>query len=114
MTQYTNNPFVFVDESNIHGRGLFARMNIRQGTLIGYYAGPQTRQNGMHVLWVEAEGEDEWLGYDGCNELRFMNHADHPNGEMEGLDLYALRDIQKGEEITINYGEAFAHEVNGS
>lgn len=63
----------------------------------------------MHVLWVEADvdsGED-WIGYDGNNELRFLNHAKQPNGEMDGLDLYAGRDITAGEEITIDYGEEF-------
>lgn len=63
----------------------------------------------MHVLWVD-EGNDEeenWVGYDGDNELRFMNHSRQPNGEMDGLDLYARRDIRAGEEITIDYGEEF-------
>ncbi|MBT8075418.1 MAG: SET domain-containing protein, partial [Gammaproteobacteria bacterium] len=30
-----------------------------------------------------------------------------PNGEMDGLDLYARRNIRAGEEITIDYGEEF-------
>ncbi len=64
----------------------------------------------MHVLWVESGDDDsgeEWIGYDGDNELRFLNHAARPNGEMDGLDLYAIRDIRAGEEITIDYGEEF-------
>jgi len=72
---------------------------------------PQTLQNDTHVLWVEAgttaDGETDWIGYDGNNELRFLNHARPPNGEMDGLDLYARRDIKAGEEITIDYGEEF-------
>lgn len=63
----------------------------------------------MHVLWVEADAgdEEEWVGYDGNNELRFLNHDKQPNGEMDGLDLYAARPIRAGEEITIDYGEEF-------
>ena len=80
---------------------------------MGHYDGPQTMENGMHVLWVEAGGnggtddEQDWIGYDGNNELRFLNHARKPNAEMDGLDLYAIHDISAGEEITINYGEEF-------
>lgn len=112
-THYDANPLVFVATSSIHGRGLFARQVIPAGTWIGHYDGPQTDQNGMHVLWLEADtshnGEMEWLGYDGNNELRFMNHSGKPNGEMDGLDLYAGHPIAAGEEITIDYGEEFHH-----
>jgi SET domain-containing protein len=33
-----------------------------------------------------------------------MNHSDQPNAELDGLDCYALTDIQAGTEITIDYG----------
>ncbi len=113
MPAYDTNRQCFVAESNVHGRGLFARHDIPADTWIGHYDGPQTLQNGVHVLWVEAgvatdaDNEDAWIGYDGNNELRFLNHAAQPNAEMDGLDLYAILDISAGEEITINYGEEF-------
>ena len=111
MPDYDTNSLCFVADSSVHGLGLFARHDIPADTWIGHYDGPQTRENGMHVLWVEA-GEDEatddqWVGYEGNNELRFLNHAREPNGEMDGLDLYAICDIRSGEEITIDYGEEF-------
>ncbi len=64
----------------------------------------------MHVLWLESgEGAvEQWVGYNGNNELRFLNHAKLPNGEMDELDLYASCEIGAGEEITIDYGEEFA------
>lgn len=107
VTVYNDNPLCCVADSPIHGRGLFARRDIPKGTLIGHYDGRQTRDDGMHVLWVEAgeEGSEDWIGIDGRNELRFLNHASDPSGEMDGLDLYARRDIHAGEEITIHYGE---------
>jgi len=111
MPDYDTNSLCFVADSPVHGCGLFARHNIPADTWIGHYDGPQTRENGMHVLWVEAgetgETGEEWIGYDGNNELRFLNHARQPNGEMDGLNLYAIRDISPGEEITIDYGEEF-------
>ena len=113
MSGYTDNPLCFVSDSGIHGRGLFARDDIANGTWIGHYDGPKTLDNGMHVLWVEADPDvdkdtaDGWIGFNGSNELRFLNHSKQPNGEMDGLDLYARRDIRAGEEITIDYGEEF-------
>ena len=72
----------------------------------------------MHVLWVDAteqgenEPQEQWNGYDGTNELRFLNHDSQPNGEMDGRNLYARRDIRLGEEITIHYGEEFEASCN--
>ena len=43
------------------------------------------------------------MGRRGDNELRFLNHADKPNAEFDGWDLYAATQIKKGEEITFNY-----------
>lgn len=109
MPNYDNNRLCFVADSPVHGRGLFARHHIPASTWIGHYDGRQTSENGMHVLWVD-EGQDAdelWIGYDGINELRFLNHAKNPNAEMDGLELYAARDIDEGEEITIDYGEEF-------
>ena len=109
ISNYDSNPRCYVADSPVHGRGLFARCDIPSGTLIGHYDGPETRQNGMHVLWVEAQegADDEWIGYNGNNELRFLNHARPPNGEMDGLELFAGRNIREDEEITIDYGEEF-------
>jgi uncharacterized protein len=114
MTDYTDNPLCFIADSRRHGRGLFARRHISTGAWIGRYEGRRTSRNGMHVLWVESDDEagvDGWIGYDGCNELRFLNHAANPNGEMDGCDLYALRDIGAGEEITIYYGDEFEKDI---
>ena len=40
----------------------------------------------------------------GGNELRYLNHSDEPNAEMDGLHCYALTGIAAGAEITIDYG----------
>ena len=94
----------YVDESDIHGKGLFSRFEIERGKYLGRYHGPVAKENGMHVLWVE-EDDGEWVGYDGENILRYLNHCVEPNAEFNGRDLYAICDIRPGEEITFNYGE---------
>jgi SET domain-containing protein len=110
MPQYDENPLCFVADSEVHGRGLFAMEDIPKGSWIGCYEGLLTEENGMHVLWVD-NGDDQWLGYDGNNELRFLNHALLPNGEMDGQDLYATRNIELNQEITIDYGEEFSADI---
>ena len=98
--------FIFyVDESDTHGRGLYASVDIKQGDYLGEYDGPEVTDNGMHVLWTEDE-DGEWVARDGKNILRYLNHdGSKPHAEFHGFKLYALRDIKRGEEIMIDYGE---------
>lgn len=105
MKRYDNNPLAYVARSTIHGKGLFARVDIASGTRIGRYEGPATQVDGMHVLWLWNEQRKRWEGIDGRNELRFLNHSAEPNAEWWGDELYAIRDIAAGEEITFHYGE---------
>jgi SET domain-containing protein len=104
MDGYADNDRVRVAASTIHGLGLFAARPLASGQLIGVYEGPVVIENGEHVLWIEDGTGDGWTGYDGENEMRFLNHADTPNAEMDGLYCYALQDIAEGAEITIDYG----------
>jgi SET domain-containing protein len=95
---------VRVGKSAVHGRGLFARTRLRKGAHIGTFEGELTIRDGEHVLWVLAEdGTRE--GILGRNVLRFLNHDVRPNAEFEGAELYALRNIQPGAELFIDYGD---------
>lgn len=91
-------------ESSIHGEGLFSRGAIAQGDYMGEYDGPMVDDNGSHVLWVE-DDDDVWVGRDGKNLLRFLNHSKSPHAEFIGFELFAVRNINPDEEITIDYGE---------
>lgn len=101
--RYDKNPRAYVASSPIHGRGLFARQDIGEDEYIGTYEGRDTDEDGMHVLWLLDEDQDEWEGIDGENEMRFLNHSEDPNADFWNADLYALRDIARDEEITFNY-----------
>ncbi|MBD3671421.1 MAG: SET domain-containing protein-lysine N-methyltransferase [Gammaproteobacteria bacterium] len=94
----------YVEKSTIHGKGLFARIEIKEGTYLGTYHGPVVDENGMHVLWVEHE-EGVWQGRDGKNMLRYLNHSDAPCAEFDGFELYAIADIKPDQEVTFDYGE---------
>ena len=100
---------VYVAPSPIHGRGLFARQPIRKGRFIGTYEGPQAKRNGKYVLWVHGDG-GVVEGRRGLNLLRYLNHAERPNAEFDGFDLYAMKNIRPGEEITFNYSPSEAIE----
>ena len=104
MNDYDQNDLVYVGSSPIHGRGLFAAQSLQAGQLIGVYEGRVVQEDGEHVLWVENDSGTGWTGYDGCNEMRFMNHSDEPNAEMDGLYCYSRTKIEPGAEITIDYG----------
>ena len=92
-----------VTDSGIHGKGLFARMDIEEGTYLGEYEGPVAMRNGTHVLWVYED--DGVIGRSGRNKLRYLNHSVTACAEFDGFELFASRKIKNGEEITINYGE---------
>ena len=109
-----------VKKSPIHGNGVFARRKIAAGTCIIEYRGER-------ITWAEAERRAQekdgpvshtfyFSLHDGrvvdggtCgNAARFINHACNPNCEaMEHEDgriyIYALRPIERGEELSYNY-----------
>jgi SET domain-containing protein len=99
-----SNKLVYVARSPIHGRGLFAARPLAAGELIGVYEGPVVAEDGVYVLWIEDDAGESWTGYEGENEMRFMNHSDMPNAEMDGLNCFAVNHIPPGDEITIDYG----------
>ncbi len=105
MAEYDDNPRAYVADSPIHGKGLFARVELPHDTYVGTYEGPATQTDGIHVLWVWNDESGEWEGIDGKNEMRFLNHSSEPNTDWWGDELYTIRPIAQGEEITFHYGE---------
>jgi len=99
--------WIYAAESGIHGTGLFALKAIRESEYIGTYWGPEARRNGTYVLWVYDQGdEDNAVGRSGRNLLRYLNHGCPGNTAFDGFDLYALQDIEPGEELTFDYLES--------
>jgi SET domain-containing protein len=102
-----------VRESGVHGRGVYARQLIARGTRIIEYTGER-------VSW-EAAPDDENphtfnFGLDngyvinpevGGNDARWINHSCDPNCEAVEEDdrifIYAIRNIQPGEELLYDY-----------
>jgi SET domain-containing protein len=99
-----------IKTSPIHGNGLFAAKRIRSGAYVATFQGERTKRNGMHVLWTFDENGNEY-GIEGHNALRYLNHSGEPNAEFVGAELHALRNIQSGAELTIDYGEDWLAEA---
>ena len=89
-----------IKQSGINGLGLFARESLKQGTNLGM----------SHVKFNGAIVRTPLGG--------FINHSDEPNVEKASLlmtnedkvkftykkwNLVTLRDIKKGEELTVRY-----------
>ena len=96
MTAYA----VYVADSPIHGKGLFADTFIPACEVIGTLTGEYPNRDGDYVLWL-----DNRQGFLVHGELRYINHSDEPNAVYyDTLEVCALRDIHPHEEITHNYG----------
>lgn len=112
----------FVDE--VKGFGLFAEKRLTKGEWIGEYCGLLTKLErnepdttyivhyptrffSMSLFGVDAKKR--------CNLMRFANHKDSPNAQAEylldrgllHLAFFAIGEIEKGEEITVDYGKDY-------
>jgi SET domain-containing protein len=92
-------PTVYISDSSIHGKGLFASCRIATGTVLGKIKGSPSQRDGSHVLWLSASEAIEVT----C-DLKYINHSDEPNAcYYDDLSVVALRNIQAHEEITHDY-----------
>jgi hypothetical protein len=90
---------IYVADSAIHGKGLFANTTIPGGATIGWLNGKPCSTDGDYVLWIS-----EREGIEVLCDLRYINHSDEPNAcYYDDLSVVALRDIDPYEEITHNY-----------
>lgn len=104
-----------IKPSSIQGLGVFATVTYGKGDYVGVYEG---RVVGSHLSWspyylmIDQDEEDEegrvvhdgW-GVEGDGPLKYLNHSDDPSCYIEGIFVYAARDLRGGEELTISYGE---------
>jgi hypothetical protein len=93
---------ICVKESKIHGKGLFANKNIKEGQILGHIKGSRTKKDGPYVLWIN----DTEKGVKVECDLKYINHNKKPNAcYYDDLTVVAIKDIKKGEEITHHYGD---------
>lgn len=125
MPEAPEKKYWVVRGSTIHNRGIFARIDVpkdvpiieyvgekitkAESTRRGVALGEKAKKTGGAAVYIFTLNSRYDLdgGYPG-NPARLINHSCDPNCEayiMKGrIWIYSLREIQKGEELTYNYG----------
>ena len=114
---YTNSALVEVRDCNAEHKGVFARAKIHENELIGFFDGKAVmvdldKKEELDLFWwrqsvhLKREGSKllcllpQWEP-DGVD---FLNHNCRATARVEDrLYVYANRDIEVGEEITVDY-----------
>ena len=108
---------LFVGPSPITGRGLFAGCAIPKRAKIGEFEGElipiaeaRRRATKLRIVAI-VELDRKAIDARGMRTgFRFINHSCAPNTFMrrtkDRAEFYALRDIRKGEELTVDYEES--------
>lgn len=106
-----------VRKSRFAGQGLFAGTPIRARAKVGEYEGEviglreaRRRAKGQRIVAI-VELERFALDASGMKHgFRFINHSCEPNTFFritpDRAEIYALRNIRAGEELTVDYGES--------
>jgi SET domain-containing protein len=74
-----------------------------KGYLIGLYDGRVTFDVDHPKTLVDVAADGTEYGILGEGPLSYMNDSQNPNCDMDGFLIYAFRDIEPGEELTIDY-----------
>lgn len=108
---------VAVKRSRIDGFGVFAVEAVPAFRKIGEIRGErisvaEARQRAagqQRIMIVEVSARQAVDASHSSDPMRFTNHSCRPNARLqirsERIEFYALRAIEPGEEITVNYGE---------
>ena len=103
-----------VRQSAVHGRGVYAAQFIPENARIIEYTGERVSweaapddKNDPHTFNFGLENGDVINPEIGGNDARWINHSCNPNCEAIEEDdrvfIYAIRDIQAGEELLYDY-----------
>lgn len=106
-----------IGSSSIDGKGIFARSRIPARRKLGELEGEriplrEARKRAAlrrRIAIVELPKGGAIDASVGGNEFRYINHSCTPNAYIrifgDHVEFYALRTIERGEEVTCNYGE---------
>jgi hypothetical protein len=102
ISQHSLLDLVEIQDSSVHGKGLFSKVMIKEGTIIGTIEGIPVSEDGLHVLWMN-DGFDKFKV---TNELKFINHHKNPNvAYYNDYTVVALKEIIAGSELLHDYGD---------
>ncbi len=94
--------------SKIHGKGLFATVNFQKGARVFIFPGKVVhrkmrteKESNRFINWIGL-GKDLWLNPNQTS-ARHVNHSCDPNTVLFRRTLYAIKPIEKCDEITFDY-----------
>jgi len=108
--------FVFVKESDIHGKGISISTQVPKGKKIMDIKGDiidgdecerrEEEEDNVYIFW---NGDDCYIDTSMTEKIKYINHdcdfnCDVVENGSGGLMLIAYRKIEAGEELTIDYG----------
>lgn len=121
-----------VKNSKVHGKGIYATLDIKKGTKIIEYVGEKiSRKEGdrrsearikkylnskkMGSVYIfQLNNKQDIDGSPLYNKARYINHSCDPNCEVDiengKIWISSLRRIKKGEELSYDYGYTFDKE----
>ncbi len=99
---------IYVKESQIEGKGVFAKKNFKKGETVFILKGKihrlkpnQIERVDEHPNWV---GIDKATWIDPKGNFQYINHSCNPSMGIKGrVSFVALRNIKKGDELTFDY-----------
>jgi len=108
---------LYVAASRVVGKGLFAGTRIPARAKIGEFEGERIglrearrRARGRRIVAIVELERHALDATRSTRGFRFINHSCAPNTFFrctpERAEVYALRDIRPGEELTVDYGES--------
>lgn len=107
---------LIVIDTGVYGKGVFAGKSFKKGEIIHTLSGERmTLKELVHKVNVGKENIDDpfqigkrtYIDLDALS--RTFNHSCDPNGGLrKNSELFALRDIPKGEQITYDYSMTIA------
>lgn len=123
-TFYWLNPKVSPGDAGDRGEGYFAIEDLKKDERILVIGGyimtveeeanlpGKSHDNGVQItedLVICTTPEDEWAG------INFLNHSCEPNAGFKGqIFLVAMKDIARGEEVTIDYAMVVSRSSQGT
>ena len=103
-----DNNFIEIKKSEIEGMGVFAPKDFEKGEIV--YSFEKGKIVGVADIPNVPDVEKRYLDKIGKYEFeiieppaRYVNHSCDPNAMEKERAAYVLRDVKKGEEITIDY-----------
>ncbi len=115
---YDRTKFEIREIGGAKGKGLYALQDFEFGEYLLDYTGEKITTKLADTLDTKYlfELDDEWTidGEGESNTARYINHSCDPNVEAEVVGdrilIHAARDIERGEELLIDYGDEYFDE----